>query len=135
MATAAATKSSPLLDTRVEETCAGLQPSFVKQLHSISHDNVATIVDYIAAMKSEVNLSDHYRGDVIVVLCKLSKYNKDKPFRDLTRTDILGFLDSFRKTEISDPLHVDWHIQHLQNAFDPVLQMVLFAGYPAKQKT
>ena len=71
----------------------------------LSHDNAVAIVDYIAAMKSEVNLSDHYRGDVIAVLRKLSKYNEDKPFRDLTRTNVLGFLDSFRKTEIADPLH------------------------------
>jgi hypothetical protein len=48
-----------------------LQPLFAKQLRSISHDNAVAIVDYIAAMKSEVNLSDHYRGDVIAVLRKL----------------------------------------------------------------
>jgi integrase/recombinase XerD len=82
-----------------------LQPSFAKQLRSISHDNAVAIVDYIAAMKSEVNLSDHYRGDVIAVLRKLSKYNEDKPFRDLMRTNVLRFLDSFRKTEIADPLY------------------------------
>jgi integrase len=69
--------------------------------------NAATIVKYIAAMKSEINLSDNYRRDVIVVLNKFSKYegNRDKPFKDLTRTDVLAFLDSFRKTETQDPLH------------------------------
>jgi hypothetical protein len=98
-------RSSPLLEVKIEETCAGLQTSHVKQLHSISQDNAATIVDYIAAMKSEVNLSDHYRRDVVVVLCKFSKYNGDKPFKDLIRTHIISFLDSFRKTESQDPLH------------------------------
>ena len=84
---------------------AGLAASFAKQLHSISEDNATTIIDYIATMKSEVNLSDHYRRDLIVVLCKFSKHNDNKPFKNLTRTDILGFLDSFRKTETRDPLH------------------------------
>ena len=56
-------------------------------------------------MKSEVNLADHYRRDLIVMLCRFTKYNDDKTFKDLTRSDILRFLDSFRKTEDQDPLH------------------------------
>ena len=34
-----------------------------------------------------------------------SKYNDNKLFKDLTRINILGFLDSFRKTETQDPMH------------------------------
>ena len=58
-------------------------------------------------MKSEVNLSDHYRQDLIEVLCRFIKYsnNNNGSFKDLTRTNILVFLDSFRKTEAHDPLH------------------------------
>ena len=33
-------------------------------------------------MKSEVNLSDHYRRDVIVTLYRFSKFSNDKPFKD-----------------------------------------------------
>jgi hypothetical protein len=82
-----------------------LPASYTKSLRSISEANAATIVEYIAAMKNEVNISDHYRKDVIEVLSRLSKYNDNKPFNDLIRTDILAFLDSFRKPESSDPLH------------------------------
>jgi integrase/recombinase XerD len=104
--TQAGTKSA-LLDRKIEEAAAGLPAYFAKQLHNMTEANAATIVKYIAAMKSEVNLSDNYRRDVIVVLSKFSKYegNRDKPFKDLTRTDVLAFLDSFRKTETQDPLH------------------------------
>jgi integrase len=57
-------------------------------------------------MKSEVNLSDSYRRDVIEVLTKLSKYYKNnKNFRNMTRDDILSYLGSFRKHEELDPLH------------------------------
>lgn len=56
-------------------------------------------------MKSEVNLSDNYRRDQIEVLTRFSKYNNNKPFKDLTRADVIAFLDSFRKTEVQDPLH------------------------------
>jgi len=103
--TTAAVKSSPILDKKIEELTAGLSASFVKSLYSISVENAATIVEYIAAMKSEVNLSDHYRKDLIELLSKFSKYRDSRPFKDLTRTDILEFLGSFRKTETQDPLH------------------------------
>jgi hypothetical protein len=45
-------------------------------------------------MKSEINL---YRRDMIDVLTNLSKYHNYKGFREMTRDDIISFLDSFRK--------------------------------------
>jgi integrase/recombinase XerD len=93
------------LDRKTEEVGAGLQASYTNRLRSICEENTTTIVDFIAAMKSEANLSDHYRKDLIEMLCRLSKYNNNMPFRDMTRADILGFLDYFRKPESSDPLH------------------------------
>ena len=103
--TATAVSSSPLLDRRIEETGAGLPASYARQLHSISEDNAVTIIGYIAAMKSEVNLANNYRKDVIEVLSRLSKYNDNKPFKDLTRVNNIAFLETHRKTETQDPLH------------------------------
>ena len=103
--TATAVKSSPILDRKIEETGAGLPASYTRQLHSISKDNAATIIDYIAAMKNEVNLADNYRRGVIEILSRLSKYNDNKPFKDSTRSNIIAFLDTHRKTETQDPLH------------------------------
>lgn len=56
-------------------------------------------------MKSEVNLSDSYKCNVIEVLTKLYKYHHNKNFMDMTRDDILSYLGSFRKPEELDPLH------------------------------
>jgi hypothetical protein len=53
------------LERKIEETSAGLQAAFARHLSSISGDNAITIIEYIAAMKSEVNLSDNYRRDII----------------------------------------------------------------------
>jgi hypothetical protein len=103
--TSTATSQSPLVDRRIDETTAGLAASFAKQLHSISEYNATIIIKYIATMKSEVNLADHYRRDLIVMLCRFIKYNDEKTFKDLSRSDILRFLDCFRKTEAQDPLH------------------------------
>jgi hypothetical protein len=44
----------------------------------ISHENASTIAEYILAMKTEINLSDHYRQDNIITLCKLSKSKLEK---------------------------------------------------------
>jgi integrase len=81
--------------------------SFAKQLLSIGEDkaNIETIVKYIAAIKSEVNLSDNYRKDLIALLSRFSKYNDNRPFSDLTRSDVIAFLDTYRKTETQDPMH------------------------------
>jgi hypothetical protein len=105
IASPAPSPSSPLLDRRIEETAAGLPYSYAKQLYSISKDNAATIIDYIFAMKSEVNLSDNYRKNVIELLSRFSKYNDNKPFKDLIRTNIIRFLETYRKTEAQDPMH------------------------------
>jgi integrase len=104
-ATKVIAKSSPLLDRKIEEISAGLAASSANNLHSISEDNATTIVKYIGVMKVETNLADHYRKDLIEVLCRFSKYNDNKPYRDLTRDNIITFLETFRKTETQDPLH------------------------------
>lgn len=98
--------NSAILDKKIDETAAGLQSAVAKRLHSINETNAAIIVDYVASLKGEVNLADHYRRDVIIALCKVSEYNNNnKLFKDLTRTDVLEFLDSHRKNETIDPLH------------------------------
>jgi hypothetical protein len=54
-------------------------------------------------MKTEINLSDQYRQDIIYFLSKLSIFcnsnNNNKSFKQITRQDILSFFDSYRKPE------------------------------------
>jgi integrase len=96
--------SSPLLERNLERITTGL-PALFKLLQTIPKDNASEIADYILAMKTETNMSDHYRRDNIVVLIRFSKSTNNKPFKDIIRDDIVAFLDSFRKPETSDPLH------------------------------
>jgi hypothetical protein len=96
---------SPLLERKIEETSAGLQAAFARHLSSISEDDAITIIDYIAAMKSEVNLSDNYRRDIIEILCRFSRFNSNKHFKGLKRADTIAFLETFRRTETQDPMH------------------------------
>ncbi|MDW0332973.1 MAG: hypothetical protein QN423_08480 [Nitrososphaeraceae archaeon] len=44
-------------------------------------------------MKVELNLSDHYRKDIIDFLVKFSKYSDNKSFKSIART-----IDTIRST-------------------------------------
>jgi integrase len=102
-------KDNDRIHKKIEEITAGLTNSWTKRLLSVSEEIADAIVDYILVMKSEVNLSNSYKRDVIDILTNLSKHsnnnNNHKNFKDFNRNDILSFLDSFRKSETTDPLH------------------------------
>ena len=55
--------------------------------------------------KIEINLSDNYRHTVITCLITLSRYFKNKNFKQLTRLNIINYLNSLRKSEEADPTH------------------------------
>ena len=57
-------------------------------------------------MVHEVNISDNYRAQVIYCLGKFSIYFKNAVlFKDMTREDLLTYLNSFRKPENDDLMH------------------------------
>ena len=82
-----------------------LADSYPNAFNALSQANASTIADYIQSMKIELNLSDHYKRDVVLLLCKFSKYYSNKSFKNLTREDVLVFLNRFIKKEQYDPLH------------------------------
>ena len=56
-------------------------------------------------MKHEVNPSDTYRTCMITIISKLSNHCNNKPYNDITRDEVVSYLDSHRKPEPIDPLH------------------------------
>jgi integrase len=73
---------------------------------STGKENVLTICGYISSLRSEINPSCNYRRDAIVILYNLSTFfNNNKSFKEITRGDLLSFLDSHRKPDDVDPLH------------------------------
>ena len=111
-----------LLENEIAQLTSGLPNRYYKAVCDISSVNALTLAHYIQSMKAEINLSDHYKRDLIVLLCTLSKYCYHKPYKDLIREHILAFLNSFAKPEESDPLH-KWigtyniYREHLQRFF------------------
>ncbi|MDQ6865035.1 MAG: hypothetical protein M3044_14570, partial [Thermoproteota archaeon] len=83
----------------------GLTPEYLRTL-SRAKGNALDIAKYISAMKSETNMSDNYRRNIIKILSSLSVFCKNKPFKSMTREDNgLSYLDSLRKPESVDPMH------------------------------
>ncbi|HYA81989.1 MAG TPA: hypothetical protein VEH06_00875, partial [Candidatus Bathyarchaeia archaeon] len=92
---------------KIEDATKGLTARYFNLLHTLlpqNKENAMIICDYIQSMRQELNLSDSYRGDVIIALYTFSMFLK-KSFKDVTRENTLSFLDSFRKPEGVDPLH------------------------------
>ncbi|MFL6482800.1 MAG: hypothetical protein ACJ70R_07725 [Nitrososphaera sp.] len=74
-------------------------------LTKISRENCTIIINYILAMQTEVNPSERYSIDTTFKLKQLAQLHNPKSFRDMTRQDIVDFLDRLRKPEQGDPLH------------------------------
>lgn len=62
------------------------------------------IANYMRALSVEINPSKSYSKVTSTIISLLSKFTK-KDFRDITREDIIDFLDTLRKPEEIDPLH------------------------------
>ena len=106
--TPAAAGLSIQLESKILQVTAGLLPAYSRYLlniTAINAENATVICDYIAALKVEVSPADHYRRDNIELLIKLARNCGDRNFKDLTREDVIAFLDSIRKPESVDPLH------------------------------
>ena len=93
------------LQTKIDDTTNGFTDYYRALLKRQSEENILTIVEYIASMNVEINLSVLYRREQLAVLCYLSEFHHQKSFKDMTREDIIGYLNSLRKTEEAGPLH------------------------------
>jgi hypothetical protein len=80
-----------IINTRIENATKGLPYCFNYLSNKVlpgsrGEENTLTICDYISSMKSEINPSDHYKNDVIILLCNLSIFFKNtKAFKEITR--------------------------------------------------
>jgi integrase len=108
----AVTKATTTIKTIIENATDGLSSRCFNYLSnrvlpgSRGKENVLTICDYMSSLRSEINPSDNYRRDNIIMLCDLSIFfSNAKLFEEMTRKDLLSFLDSYRKAENVDPLH------------------------------
>ena len=78
----------------------------LRDRNRLSKENALTICDYILAMKREINPRLSHKKNTIQFLSELSRaVGKERKFIDMTRADVLCYLDNCRKTEDEDQLH------------------------------
>jgi integrase len=104
--TTAAVTDGTLFDRKIAIACEGLRSHYYDLFDKIPlKENALTLASYIISMRSEINPSSNYRIDIIEKISRLSIYYGKTLFKDMTREQILDFLDNLRKPEASDPLH------------------------------
>jgi hypothetical protein len=97
------TRETSLIDQKLERATEGIEPYFLEHLKTkISRENGLVISEYISSMRIETNLSDKYRRGVITSLKLLSEFSNNKYFIDMTKEDVLSYLDHLRKPDESD---------------------------------
>jgi len=81
-----------------------------------TEDNVIIIYDYIIAEQNEINLKESTKEGKIKVLVGLIKFLNYKNLNNISKTDILSYLNKFRKNEEIDPTHRwigTWNNRHM----------------------
>jgi integrase len=103
---------------KVKAATAGLPPELERLLlKRVSKENAGDIVAFIFAMRTEFDISDNYRRNLIRTLAYLSECKEQKLFRQMTRDDVLSYLETARKTKEADPLdrwYTTWNLRAIE---------------------
>jgi len=75
----------------------------LRMLARISPGNAAIICDHILAEKTEQNIKASTAESKVKTLLWLTRYLEQKPFEQMTKQDILSYLNSIRKNVEDDP--------------------------------
>ena len=91
------------LERKIDSITNGLsRPYFnkiLKELVKKNLENAIIICDYIIAEQIEINIKNSTKESKIKILVWLSNYFQDKKsFKDMTKHDILDFLNKLRKS-------------------------------------
>src|SRR5206468_10520516 len=73
-------------------------------IQEIQSENQKTIDDYVEARKIETNITNYTQLNIVKTLKYFSKHI-NKKFQDVTREEIVSFLNHLRKNETDDPSH------------------------------
>jgi integrase/recombinase XerD len=68
-------------------------------------ENNKVICDYVKCFGNEIRLSENYKKLNSTILVYISEFHSNKKFKDMTKDDVISFLNSLRKKEDKDPLH------------------------------
>ena len=93
---------------KIESITKSLRKQYFKNslvtLSKKNIENARTICNYIISEQTEINIKDSTKEGKIKILVWLSNHFQDKEsYRNMTRNDILEYLNTLRKSPIEDP--------------------------------
>src|SRR5918911_3677682 len=77
----------------------------LNRLATVNAENASVICDYILAEQTDINIKESTKEGKIKVLIWLSNYLANKPFGQMTKQDILSYLNSLKRSVLEDPTH------------------------------
>ena len=96
------------LETKIDSiTQYNSKPYFrqaLKRLAAVNTENANVVCDYILAEQAEINIKESTKEGKIKMLIWLSNYLA-KSFRQMTKQDILNYLNSLKSPPSEDPTH------------------------------
>ena len=102
------TNTEEELERKIDSITIGLSTPYfnniLKKLVKNNLENATIICDYIITEQIEINIQNSTKESKIKVLTWLSTHFQDeKSFRNMTKHDILDFLNKLRKPLVEDP--------------------------------
>lgn len=98
------------VDLLIDRITVGSKPYFKKTLQKLTTtnpENCLTICSYILSEITEMNIKQSTKEGKLKVLVWLSNFLGNKPFSQMTKQDILSYLDSLRRPS-SDDTNQKW---------------------------
>jgi hypothetical protein len=93
---------------KIDLICKYQKPFVKKSLENLlteNIDNTEIICNYIIAEQNEINIKESTKEGKIKVLADLLRFLKHKALSDVSKEDILSYLNRFRKPEEIDAKH------------------------------
>ena len=97
-------KSKQKQDFIEDEFRLGLAPGYCRRL-IFCKDNAPVIANYLKALENEIHTSDNYKRINLTTLVYFSMFHSNKKFKEMTKEDVILYLNSLRKNDVADPLH------------------------------
>jgi hypothetical protein len=81
-----------------DEFGLGLASGYCRRL-KFCQDNAPVIANYLKALGNEIHLSAHYKRINHTTLVYFSRFHSNKKFKEMTKDDIILYLNSLRKND------------------------------------
>ena len=87
-----------------DEYGLGLALGYCRRL-KLTQGNAPVIAKYLKVLENEINVSDNYKRINLTTLVYFSRFHSNKKFKEMTKEDVILYLNSLRKNDAADPLH------------------------------